>query len=303
MDKKELARLLARSAAEFISGPDNDLNLPGGPEPAFGPPLIGFAAGDDTLWREFKTAVHPGHWTPAEAFAEAFGRAPSVVSVMCWVLPQTGATISDQKKETGEPAERWIRNRFFGQTRVCDGLARKLIEQLAALGIESCAPEMLPAWRWLLDGEQGLATPWSQRHAAYAAGLGTFGLCDGLITPAGKAMRLGTLVLESAPEPTPRGYSGYQEYCLYHASGACGKCIKRCPAGAVTEAGHDKTICREYLYGTLRPKLIADWPGFTGGPDEDVPPARFRAPKPTACGLCQVGVPCESGLPGRRRAD
>jgi epoxyqueuosine reductase QueG len=30
----------------------------------------------------------------------------------------------------------------------------------------------------------------SERHAAYAAGLGTFGLCDGLITSVGKAVRV-----------------------------------------------------------------------------------------------------------------
>ena len=43
-----------------------------------------------------------------------------------------------------------------------------------------------------------------QRHAAHAAGLGTFGLCDGLITAKGKAMRAGSVVARIAVAQTPR---------------------------------------------------------------------------------------------------
>jgi len=38
------------------------------------------------------------------------------------------------------------------------------------------------------------ASTWSERHAAHTFGIGTFGLCDGLITSRGKAMRCGSLV-------------------------------------------------------------------------------------------------------------
>jgi hypothetical protein len=44
-----------------------------------------------------------------------------------------------------------------------------------------------PIWQQYKD----YASSWSERHAAHAAGLGTFGLCDGLITAKGKAMQGG----------------------------------------------------------------------------------------------------------------
>ncbi|MDR1044661.1 MAG: epoxyqueuosine reductase, partial [Candidatus Adiutrix sp.] len=298
---QEMAGWLEQQAIDFMNGPENDLGLTGGAEAAFGPPLVGFAAGDDPLWARFKEVVHPLHWTPAEAFQEAFGEeASGRLSVMVWALPQTEATRADQKKEKNLPAERWVRNRFLGHARACDGLARKLISRLAKMGIRATAPELLPSWRWLPEGgPRGLASQWSQRHAALAAGLGTFGLSDGLITPVGKAIRLGALVLAADLPPTPGTYQGPYENCLYFNSGVCGQCVKRCPALAISkEGGHDKEICRRYLYGSSRPWLLRTWPEFAGGPD-DLSGAFTRAPGMTACGLCQVSVPCEKGIPPR----
>ncbi len=298
----ETARWLEQLVFNFLNGPDNDLGHPDGHEPAFDQALIGYAAGDDPIWLDFKKGVHPLHWTPAEAFFEAFGREGRDLTVMSWVLPQTEATVDDQRRETAYPSERWGRNRFIGHRKACDGLANLLIRELAAKGLESVVPEQLPAWRWLTEGgEQGLATPWSVRHAAFAAGLGTFGLCDGLITPKGKAMRAGALIIETKLPATPRPYAGLRDYCLYYSQGVCGKCIKRCPAGAISkESGHDKEICRQYLYGHLRPWELEQWAEFSDGPDEVVPPEKFRAPKMVACGLCQAGVPCERGIPGHK---
>ena len=59
----------------------------------------------------------------------------------------------------------------------------------------------------------------SERHAAYAAGLGTFGLCDGLITPKGKAMRCGSVVARIQIAATPRPYEDHHAYCLFYAKG------------------------------------------------------------------------------------
>ena len=74
-----------------------------------------------------------------------------------------------------------------------------------------------------------------------------FGLCDGLITAKGKAMRVGSVVAKIAIEPTPRPYADHRAYCLFFANGTCGKCIDRCPVRAITEAGHDKEKCRQHL--------------------------------------------------------
>jgi len=49
---------------------------------------------------------------------------------------------------------------------------------------------LVPNWAIVKSERFSYASSWSERHAPHAAGLGTFGLCDGLITAKGKAMRV-----------------------------------------------------------------------------------------------------------------
>ena len=56
-------------------------------------------------------------------------------------------------------------------------------------------------WARVTSDRFGFASTWSERHAAYASGLGTFGLSDGLITPRGQAMRCGSVVARIAVPP------------------------------------------------------------------------------------------------------
>ena len=285
---RQSAQWLEKLTLEFMSGPVNDLGLPGGPEPAYDPPLIGYAAGHDPIWLTFKEAVDPGHWTPAEAFHLAYPDEKNVsakeLSVVSWVLPQTAATLRDQRAAADFPCERWLRNRLLGQPRINDGLARFLLEKLQAGGVQALCPDFLPEWKTVDSELFFLSSLWSHRHAAYAAGLGTFGLSDGLITPAGKAMRTGSLIVRLGLPAAVRTYSQPYEYCLFFNSGTCGKCIKRCPCGAIGPEGHDKKKCRDFLYKIVQSALGRLWPDLTGG---------------YGCGLCQAGVPCERRVPPR----
>ncbi len=281
----EAAAWLADTAYAFMRSPDNDMHLPGSFEPAFGPPLIGFAAGDDPIWESFKEHVGVFHWTPLEAFAFGYPGEdvkPSELAVMSWVLPQTEVTRRDHRKEKELPAERWARSRIFGEKFVNNGLRRHMLEKLHAHGIQAVAPFILNEWKGMTSERYGYASTWLERHAAHAAGLGTFGLCDGLITPVGKSMRVGSVVARLAVSVTERPYSHHQEYCLFHSSGICGVCIKRCPANALSSAGHDKKACKAYLHGVTQPYVTNTW-HFDG----------------YGCGLCQVAVPCGKVIPLR----
>lgn len=133
-----------------------------------------------------------------------------------------------------------------------------------------------------MDSERFVyASNWSERHAAYAAGLGTFGLCDGLITPVGKSVRVGSVIANVRLPASERPYATHRDYCLFFNSGGlCGKCVKRCPAGAISPNGHDKRRCNNYADDVADPYAYAAF-GFKG----------------ESCGLCQVGVPCASGIP------
>ncbi len=269
---------------DFVAAsPDNHLQDPDR-ERAFDLPLVGFAAGDDPLFAAYKEHVGPFHWTPAEVFALTFPETPAAaeaLSVISWVLPQTRATKADNRREERFPAERWARARTFGETFNAR-LRQHVVDVLDRRGIKALAPMHLPEWERRESPKYGYASTWSERHVAHACGLGTFGLSDGLITPLGKAMRVGSVVARIRIEPTSRPYDNHQAYCLFHARGVCAKCAQRCPAGAITKAGHDKVRCKAYIRQEAMP-FIASHYGFEG----------------KGCGLCQTGVPCESRIPVR----
>ncbi len=265
---------------ELWEAPQNDLQS-AEPERAWDPPLVGFAGGADPLFAQYKRVVGPFHWTPAEAFEQGFPDEtadPGALTVIAWVLPQTTATRRDQRAETVYPSERWARSRIYGE-QFNRWLRDQLVVRLTEAGCPAVAPMALPAWS-VKDSETYVyASTWSERHAAYAAGLGTFGLCDGLITPRGKAMRVGSVVAQIDLPPTPRPYTDHHAYCLYYANGTCGDCIGQCPVSAISAAGHDKVVCRAHLDRTRR--YVEATYGFEG----------------YGCGLCQVGVPCASRIP------
>jgi epoxyqueuosine reductase QueG len=238
------------------------------------------------LWQEYKEHVGEFHWTPQEAFALAFpgaGAGADELSVVSWILPQTGATRADHRGQREFPAERWARARIMGEG-VNDALREHVTAVAAQNGVQACAPILMPEWSRMDSDRFVFASKWSERHAAYAAGNGTFGLCDGLITPVGKSMRAGSAVIRLKLAATQRPYSSHREYCLHFNSGICGKCAKRCPANALSVEEHDKRRCFAYVRGVTAP-YVKERYHFDG----------------YGCGFCQVGVPCESGIPPRPR--
>ena len=80
---------------------------------------------------------------------------------------------------------------------------------------------------------------WAERHVAYVAGLGTFGLSNGLITKIGTAGRFVSLITNMEHEVTKRDYNDINDYC-----NMCRKGIINCPADAISfENGKDHTLC------------------------------------------------------------
>ncbi len=249
--------------------------------PIFDAPLVGFARADDAIFQRYKTVVAPFHMTPAEAFAAGTGEAvdPSRLAVVSWVLPISSRTRAANRGNIRYPARRWAFTRATGDN-VHVAVRQRLKEVLEVAGYRVVEPTTLPAFK-TEDIEGGPASAWSERHIAHACGLGTFGLSDGLITAKGMAHRLGSIVTDLQLEPAPRLYETHTAYCLHLSGYECGKCIDRCPAGAISEKGHSRLACRAYTYGTL------------------VPYSERIGAKPTGCGLCQTGVPCEYRIPPR----
>jgi epoxyqueuosine reductase len=267
---------------DFIkTSPENSLKMKSD-EPAWEEVLVGYSSGADPIFDSYKEHVGEFHYTPAEIFNLTFPgeRAePSELTVISWALIQREATRLDNRAEDFYPSERWVMARFPGE-RFNELLRQHVVEELAKLGIQGVSPILSPHWKVELSPKFFVASRWSERHAAYASGLGTFGLCDGLITPKGKAHRVGSVVAKIKIEPTSRPYTDHHEYCLFFTTGNCMVCAKRCPVGAISKNGHDKKKCLEHAAGTCG-KYVKEKYGFDG----------------CGCGLCQTGVPCESKIP------
>lgn len=266
---------------DFIAAsPRNTMGSATG-EPAWEDVLVGFSSGADPMWQQFKEYVGAFHWTPWEVFSQHCPdqpASPEALTVVSWVLPQRASVRRANRRAETYPSEEWARIRVYGEAFNA-ALRRHVAERLTAAGHAAVAPMLVPNWTIVNSQRFSYASSWSERHAAHAAGLGTFGLCDGLITARGKAMRVGSVVARVSIEPTPRPYANHRAYCLFFAEGTCGKCMDRCPVGAITGAGHDKEKCRRHLARSR--EHVTKAYGFEG----------------YGCGLCQVGVPCEAGIP------
>jgi len=281
VDQAQNKNLIETIVRDFCASSANSLENGTG-EPAWDAPQFAYARGDDPLFDQLKNDIGEFYWTPAEAYQLAYPDDEidsSALTVVCYILPQTKATRVDQALETEFPAERWARSRFHGEEFNC-ALRLHLAERLTQAGYPALAPERLPGFDYRQSERFGIASNWSERHTAWVAGLGTFGLSDGLITRVGKAVRFGSVVVKMNLEATPRPYEGHQDWCLWYAKGICGVCMKRCPVDAITDEGHDKRKCFDYIRNVTTPYVRDNY--GTGA---------------TPCGLCQVKIPCESRSP------
>ena len=249
-------------------------------------PLVGVASGHDPLFAEYKTVIGEYHLTPEEVILHAAESAalpyvPGRLSVVCWVLPFAKHIKQSNARKEVWPSVKWAHAYVAGE--LFNNLVRKTLEMyFAGQDILAVAPVLSPEWRRMENLPGGHTSNWSERHALYAAGLGTFSINDGFITDKGMAMRCGSVVVNADLPVTPRRYTDHRANCLFVAKGVCGKCMERCPAFAITAKGHDKVQCRTY-----RDKLFGDFLHKTCNLDVAA----------DYCGLCQAGTPCESANP------
>ena len=73
-------------------------------------PLVGFASGDDPLFRQYKKIIGEFHYTPQEIFELTFGgrKPPKELSVISWVLPTFEDIRKSNRKEAKYPSLLWV---------------------------------------------------------------------------------------------------------------------------------------------------------------------------------------------------
>lgn len=241
-------------------------------------PLLSFGRALDPLFNEFKKPEAIGaHFISPEEWL------PGAKTVISFFLPFTKEIKSSNRAHALYPSSEWLHARIEGQIFINEFL-RFLQGILIESGFRAVIPSLDPRY-WTkvglkeiknhedpYPGHSVFTSNWSERHVAWLCGLGTFGLSKGLITKKGVAGRLGSVVTDLELEPDSCAYSGLYDHCTF-----CGACIRKCPAGAISmEKGKEHPTCSDYL-----DKM------------EEMFHPRY------ACGKCQAGVPCESGIPKR----
>jgi epoxyqueuosine reductase len=282
---QDLAGWVAESIRDFCrNSPENRLKNRAN-DRAYNEPLVGFSSGADPLYEFLQKDIGAPWMTPSEIFRKSFPESDARtedLTVISWVLPHIPATVADNARQKFLPSERWVRAKHAGSA-FSKALSLHVVELLKGAGYEAITPQYAPFWFVGMSKKYGLASAWSERHAAYVSGLGTFGLCDGLITQEGQAIICGSVITRFAVPSTPRPYTDHHAYCLHYTDGTCGRCISRCPVKAVLNEGHNKTLC--FLHCMVITKLYVL--------------LRFGI-NDYGCGMCQTGVPCDRRNPVKR---
>ncbi|MCL1829138.1 MAG: 4Fe-4S binding protein [Oscillospiraceae bacterium] len=232
----------------------------------FETPVFSFGPADDELYAKYKSPDIVG-----EHFLSPCEWLPGAKTVISFFLPFTERIKKANAADCRWPSAEWLHGRIEGQLFVKE-LSLHISGLLFGAGYKNVVP-LLDA-RFATGSETSeFSSNWSERHAAFACGLGTFGLSKGIITEKGMCGRLGSVITEAEFPKDSRPYGDVYEYCV-----GCGACTARCPAGAISvKEGKKHRPCSDFL-DKVREK---ETPRY-------------------GCGKCQVDVPCESEIPGMR---
>ena len=239
----------------------------------FEAPIFAFGAADDEYFKSLKNpaAIGEHFLLPKEWLSQS-------KTVISFFLPFSKEVIKGNKRDMSWPSEEWLHGRIEGQA-LLNKLCIYLKSELINAGHNSIVPSLDERF-WMKakfnkdspHSEVSFTSNWSERHVAFACGLGTFGLSKGLITKRGIAGRFGSIITELYLPTDKRDYENIYEYCS-----KCGVCVKNCPVNAISiENGKNHIICSQFLDKT----------------SEKYKP-RY------GCGKCQIGVPCEGRIPNQ----
>lgn len=219
-------------------------------------PLVAYASADDPLFPQLKQAVRETHATPDELL-------PGARSVIAFFLPFEHEVPRGNRHGRYASASWGI---AYNETNALVGMvSERLARGLRDRGFDAAVQPATANF-----DTTTLMSDWSHKHVAYVAGLGQFGLHRMLITAAGCAGRLGTLVTTAALEPTPRSSL---PACLWTFDQSCTACVDNCPVGALgLDGGFDRRACHAFCEENHDPAVGL---GIAG-----------------ACGKCVSVVPC-----------
>lgn len=271
----------------------------------FDTPIIGVSRGDDPIFFKYKEVVGPEHLTPAEMWVQS-GRSGNKnqaerLRILSIVFPYVNRIREESKNKKDMPAEIYCVSRNFANAFM-DDVLKGTVSFFQGQGFQATAGIQSKAFQIIVKEDPfRIYSVWSERHIAFAAGLGTFSLHEGLITEVGCNVRLASVITDAPLEVTPRGSDEPYANCLHYAKEKCSKCAQRCPGAAISEKGHDKAKCRLYIK-----KIREEMTGRLGSilkPYRRFIDGREEVTYQTGCAFCQFNVPCMERNPMRLRSE
>ncbi|MFX1299294.1 MAG: hypothetical protein ACFFD2_31075, partial [Promethearchaeota archaeon] len=165
---------------EFSTSKLNRLHKNYGGGRIFSEPLIGVSRGDDPIFQKFKVVIAPEHMTPIELWlAEGQEKIqPSDLRIISIIFPFVDKIRKQSKNVTKLsrvvlPAEIYSLGRNYANAFKKD-ICRKTIEFFRKQGFNAVAGMISDTFNIITKGK--FYSNWSERHIAFAAGLGTFSL-------------------------------------------------------------------------------------------------------------------------------
>ncbi len=225
LEGQKLKEAIGNLVAEYVMNYQEEKGIP----KLWRTPLVGFADAYDPYIQNLKNIVSDRHKLPQD-----FMENPKVV--ITYFIPFTKELAgTNVNVEENKASEEWgsaynITNKMIGE------LNEYLAAELVKMGYRAHVTEGVTMYYDILKSN------WSQRHLAYASGLGTFGINNLLITKEGCCGRYGSIVADIPVEPE---YALKEENCLYKSKGLCKKCVENCFSGALTVDGFDRVKCKE----------------------------------------------------------
>jgi len=229
----------------------------------FEEPIVGISSAQDEIYSTYTRpeAVGENYLLPSQWLEDA----QSVISIF---NPFT-QHIKDSNVGGDYPSDEWLHGRIEGQAYVV-AAAEALADYIRSIGGKALVP--VADSRFNIYTDPKIYSNWSERHAAYIGGLGTFSRNRALITKRGIAGRFCSVITDIKLTPDKREYRGLYDNCAM-----CGACQKFCPVDAINEYGKSHIPCKKFL-----DEIKAEHPPWYG------------------CGKCQAGMPCESGIPSKK---
>ncbi len=193
----------------------------------WGEPLAGFADARHPYILNLKNIIGPDHRLPEDVLPEA-------QTVIIYYVPFTKKLARINAGAGRHAAAEWA-IAYEETNKMLVELSSYLIGFLKSHGYKAAVSEETKTF----DREK-LISNWSHRHFAYAAGMGTFGVNNMLITKKGCCGRYFSLVTDLKLEP---GSPLKDELCIHKRTGKCLVCVKNCPVNALESAKYQRRTC------------------------------------------------------------